>query len=326
MSRQFRSYEAIKEWKDEELDSHLNSSEELNRFHDEVMNHVLQIALTKIKKETDIPDFVFFITGSGGRFEQGMISDQDHGIVFHIDDNKEQALFLELGKEISAGLNIAGYPFCEGHVMSSNPLWCKSLKSWKEQLKRWMEDGRWAAIRNLQIFYDARSLFGEECYLKELKDYIHETAASDPFILKRMAESVMHVKNAIGPLGQIIAEEKGKYHGHLDLKYAAFIPYVNAVRILALKESIPQISTLERFDGLVNSGKYGEELEEYRSSFIKLLHFRTDLMKQVKTYDDAHYLNVKALRKEEKQSLKQILKNGKKLHQFVIGIAEKGVK
>jgi CBS domain-containing protein len=48
------------------------------------------------------------------------------------------------------------------------------------------------------------------------------------------------------------------------------------------------------------------------------------LSQQDDSYDDTHFLNLKKLSKEDKRELKKILKDGKKLHQYVSGLIEKG--
>ena len=133
------------------------------------MKEVIQLAIIRLNKGNPPCEFCWFITGSGGRFEQGIISDQDHGMIFEIYSQENEHYFLELGKEISYGLAHVGYPYCKGNIMSSNPLWCKSLDHWKEQIYMWMEEGSLESIRNLQIFYDARCLTGRNDYLLDLK-------------------------------------------------------------------------------------------------------------------------------------------------------------
>lgn len=297
---------------------------QLNQLHDQVMKYVLAISMRKMEEKVPCA-FEWFITGSGGRYEQGLISDQDHGFVFEKTDPKTMAYFLKLGEEVSDGLNIAGYPYCLGKVMASNPLWCKSLEEWKAQLFQWMEEESWESIRHLQIFYDARALIGTGHFVSELKDYIHQYKREHPVLLKRLLDNVMHLKSSIGPLGQILTIEKGKYSGCVDLKYSAFIPYVNAVRLLTLKEEIQETTTVDRMKVLLERDAYGKELVIFNQCFHDLLKYRASLLHQVEDYEDTHYLKIKQLNKEERKEIKKILKNAKSIHQYVANMIEKGV-
>ncbi|MCM3602478.1 DUF294 nucleotidyltransferase-like domain-containing protein [Robertmurraya korlensis] len=316
------SYESIKLWRETHIAEYISNSESLNKFHDEIMVKVFETASARMTSEAPCA-FVWFITGSGGRFEQGLISDQDHGIIFQEDSSEAGYYFSELGKELSIGLQIVGYPFCEGKVMSSNPLWCQAASSWNSQVVSWMEEGSWVSIRNLQIFYDARKLVGDNELLYHLKNLIHEYNHSHPQFLSRLLENVKHVKKTIGPLGQIIVEEKGIHAGAIDLKYSAFIPYVNAVRLLAWKEAIIETSTISRLKELNKLEKY-EELTHYQENFSQLLQFRLDHLSSTASYDDSHYLYVKKLTKDNQKLIKKILKDGKKLQQYVQRMIEKG--
>ncbi|MDR0138658.1 DUF294 nucleotidyltransferase-like domain-containing protein [Metabacillus idriensis] len=321
------SYESIRSWKDEEINKYTSDTQSLNQFHDKVMRAVFDVSLQMLKEEKGTPPspFTWFVMGSAGRFEQGVISDQDHGMIYEKSGTDADQYFLALGKEVSRGLHLAGYPYCEGKVMSSNPVWCKSLGAFEEQLLKWMEEVSFESMRYLQIFVDARVLAGEAAFIDHLKKVIDECQKKSPKLLKRFMDNIMHLKPSVGPLGQIFTESSGPYQGSLNLKQAAFLPYVNAVRILAIKEGVLAASTMERIDELSKDEFYRNELNDYKTSFANLLQFRMSNLKRIKEYDDVHYLPIQKLSRAEKKEMKTILKNGKKLHHFVQGIIEKGV-
>lgn len=321
------SYESIRAWKDEEIYKYTSDTHTLNQFHDQVMRAVFNISLQRVKEEKGTPPslFTWFVMGSAGRYEQGVISDQDHGMVYEKSGTDADQYFLALGKEVSLGLHIAGYPYCEGKVMSSNPVWCKSLGAFENQLSKWMDEVSFESMRYLQIFVDARVLEGEETFVNHLKNVIDDCQKKSPKLLKRFMDNIMHLKPSVGPLGQIFTENSGPYQGSLNLKQAAFLPYVNAVRILAIKEGVLAASTLDRIDELSNDEFYRNELSDYKTSFANLLQFRMSNLKRIQDYDDVHYLPIQKLSRAERKEMKTILKNGKKLHHFVQGIIEKGV-
>ncbi|MGG0658449.1 DUF294 nucleotidyltransferase-like domain-containing protein [Rummeliibacillus pycnus] len=317
------TYEFIKEWKNHKISQFNHDIKNLNLFHDRVMRKVLQVAVININKGVPPCNFSWFITGSGGRLEQGFISDQDHGLIFEEDTEESSYYFKALGEELSDGLAIVGYPYCKGNIMSSNPFWCKSLDAWKKQLILWMESESWEAIRYLQIFYDARVIEGKVNCIRQLKSVIYEYQRIHPNLLKRLLANIMHVKNVIGPFGQMIVEHYGIYRGCIDLKYSAFLPYVNATRLLAIKEGISETSTLARMYHLNQKEEYVDLLRNCERNFDHLLKYRLSLNK-VDHYTDTHYLNVKRLEKKDRKEIKQIIKNGIRLHDEVIELIEKG--
>jgi CBS domain-containing protein len=322
--QEFQSYAEIREWKDSRISMAASNTAGINEIHDEAMKYVFRQSVQKAGKGPDESGFVWFVTGSGGRLEQGVISDQDHGIVY-TGGEEEAAYFQELGQELSYGLNETGYPYCEGKVMSSSPLWRKTAEDWKGQLKKWINEESWESIRYLQIFYDARALEGSGMFIRDLKSYVHAAMMVRPRLLKRLAENSMHIKPAVGPLGQILIEEKGKFEGCIDLKQTAFLPYVNSIRLLAMKEGLFETSTLERISRLAENAEYRDALEKAERNFRLLLSCRESIFSLAGSYETSRYLNVKKLPKEERAKLRNILKSGKKLHQFVQAKIEKGV-
>ncbi|MFJ8260860.1 DUF294 nucleotidyltransferase-like domain-containing protein [Rummeliibacillus sp. NPDC094406] len=317
------TYETIKDWKDQTIFQFKDDLKGLNSFHDQVMRKVMQVAIIKLNKGVPPCNFSWFVTGSGGRLEQGFISDQDHGIIYKEDTEESSSYFKALGEELSDGLAIVGYPYCKGNIMSSNPLWCKSIDAWRKQLLTWMESESWEAIRYLQIFFDARVLEGKVNYIRRLKSVIYEYQRTNPNLLKRFTANIMHVKNVIGPFGQLLVERYGIYQGYLDIKYSAFVPYVNATRVLAIKEGVYETSTLARMYRLIEKEEYAELLRNCERDFDQLLKYRLSLNK-VDCYSDTHFFKIARLGRKEKKEIKQIVKNGIRLHDEIIELIEKG--
>ncbi|MEK5208057.1 DUF294 nucleotidyltransferase-like domain-containing protein [Psychrobacillus sp. FSL H8-0510] len=317
------TYESIREWKELNITNFLDDIVSLNDFHDRVMLKVLEVASKKMEIGSAPCDFSWFITGSGGRLEQGLISDQDHGVIYEKSNAVNDLYFQVFGAEISKGLYEVGYPYCEGKVMSSNPMWCKSFDNWCAQLQEWVKDESWETIRYLQIFYDARVLHGKGEFMHQLKSFIYEYQLQHPILLSRFSANVEHVKNVIGPVGQLLVERHGLYHGCVNLKYSGFLPYVNAIRLLSIKEGVMETSTLARMNKLIKMQKYRSLLKYSDRNFVDLLTYRLSLS-QVDSYSDTHYLHIEELNKTEQKGIKRIIKGGIKLHREVIAMTKKG--
>ncbi|MFJ7827557.1 DUF294 nucleotidyltransferase-like domain-containing protein [Psychrobacillus sp. NPDC096623] len=318
------TYESIRKWKELNITSFLDDIVSLNAFHDQVMLKVLDVAAKRMDTYPAPCDFSWFITGSGGRLEQGLISDQDHGIAYEIANDENDLYFQVFGAEISTGLYEVGYPYCEGKVMSSNARWCMSYDGWTRQLQDWVNDESWESIRYLQIFYDARVIHGKMGFIQQLKSFIHAYQSKHPILLSRLIANVEHVKNVIGPIGQLLVERHGIYQGCVNLKYAGFLPYVNAIRLLSIREGIVETSTLVRMNQLIQFQEYAVLLKKSERNFADLLTYRLSLS-QVESYSDTHYLHVEKLTKIEQKDIKRIIKGGIKLHREVIALMKKGV-
>ena len=301
------------------LSNHL----QLNQLHDEIINRVITVSVKQMEERYGpIPcSFSFFMMGSAGRFEQSVWSDQDHGIIYQQQGTEIHAYFLALGKEISQGLQLAGYDYCDGGVMASNPLWCKSQSEWKKQLVDWAIDSTWESIRQLLIFIDGRTLYGEAGYLENLKIGVYQTIHHEN-LLKKVLNNTLHLKKGIGILGQLLVETHGPHTGSINIKEKALFPYVNAIRLLAIKGNILETSTLSRLEQLPESELPYIKKELYKNQFLKLLNFRLSLLKP-DNYENSHYLPITSLSKRQKEEVKDILKNGTALYRHVRNLVEK---
>ncbi|WP_413377778.1 DUF294 nucleotidyltransferase-like domain-containing protein [Alkalihalobacillus sp. 1P02AB] len=292
--------------------------------HQQIMSEAVKLVLEKVESESGSPPthFAFFLLGSGGRGEQLYWSDQDHGIVYAGGRNDEhEQYFLGLGQEIVTALEKVGYQMCDGKVMSSYKRWCKSSDDWQAQLLHWMQDDKWENIRHTLTLCDATTFIGEEVLLQDLKEVIFREMDHNPNLVQRFIDNTGRVKKGIGFFGQFLVETKGKNQGKLDLKQIASFPYVNGLRLLALKEEIQAASTLERFQKL---SPFYKEVKEFEADFYQLLNHQLKWQKGIKSYSSIHYLNLEHLSYKEKKDLKKWIRRGHKIYGKIRTLLEEG--
>lgn len=316
---EFQTYPEILKYKEQQLAVVSKDPIKLGELHEETLKSVLNVARADIALLHGPPpsSFSFFVMGSAGRREQSIWSDQDHGIIYEEQNALSMDYFLKLGHEISKGLFTAGYEFCDGNVMAVNPLWCKSLSDWKEQLSQWIQEASWESIRHLLIFMDSRSVYGEESYVTSLKELVFQEI-NKGLLLKKILTNTMYHKKGISVLGKIITETHGPYSGSLNIKETAILPFVNAARLLAIKANSQDTSTLSRLEYLSDSRFSASSKEQ----FLKLLQFRLWFGNHT-NYEAGHYLPISSLTKEQKKDLKEAIKHGEALTQFAIRLIEK---
>ncbi len=283
------------------------SIQQLNDYHDAQMKHVIDVTLQQMDAAPPC-EFSLFITGSGGRREQGFFSDQDHGLIF--ENPEAHAYFLDFGIRFSNNLAAVGYVYCEGGIMTSNTMWNQSLTDWHDQIGRWLHSAEWADVRYAQIFFDARIIYGKTQCMEILKDKIIVLTKDNPYLMHRFVENMMHIKPSLGPFGQLLPERYGAHQGALDLKYTAFVPYVNCVRILALHHGVKETSTLER---IVKLQQQEPILKGAAIQFEQLLTLRF-LYSRKEHETERHFISLDQLTPSHRKNLKNILKNIRKIH------------
>jgi CBS domain-containing protein len=301
-------------------------NEQLNEVHDVVIRRAIILAEAEMARLGNgfppVP-YAYLLFGSGGRKEQTLTSDQDSGVVYRdpvADSAEVRSYFIKLSALIVENLQTAGYPPCEGNVLSSNPEWNLSISEWGSKLKHWFEEPSWEAVRYLLIIADGRCVYGEHKLLEELKDLFFIDMLNHKIILQRMLDNTMRHKVLLGFFGQLLKEQYGEDTGSLDIKYGAYIPMVNAIRLLSVQAGIQETSTLVRIKRLVNAGKMSEaDSASYSQAFRIFLRLRLMTTEHHTNgfYADNGKLSSRKLTKEMTDELKNSLRVGKKLQRAV---------
>lgn len=301
-------------------------NEQLNETHDALIAKAIMLSeadMARMGKGSPPVPYAYLLFGSGGRKEQTLSSDQDSGMVYQDpEENGEEvkAYFLELCHLIVSNLIQIGYPPCEGKVLSSNPDWCSSLSEWRSRLEGWFAEPEWEAVRYLLIIADGRCVYGDENLAAAIKDIFYSDTLSHPVIIRRMIENTMRHKVLVGIFGQLLKERYGEDAGSLDIKYGAYIPMVNSIRMMAIQESIRETSTLERIRKLVEVGKLSAadgSLFEQAFRFILRLRLMTTEKLEEGLYANNGKLHSSKLTKEMTDELKSSLRQGKRLQRMV---------
>ncbi|WP_244226714.1 putative nucleotidyltransferase substrate binding domain-containing protein [Paenibacillus protaetiae] len=252
-----------------------------------------------------------------------MSSDQDSGFVYeqsNDDRDSVKSYFLQFAAIIVNVLKQAGYPPCEGNVLSDQPEWCLDLQEWKAKLGGWFAEPAWESVRYLLIMADGRAVYGEQRLADELKSFYYEQVRLHPPISRRMLDNTMRHKVLLNLFGQLLKEQYGQFAGSLDIKYGAYIPMVNASRLLAIEAGVRETSTLSRLRKLSEIGKLTkEEGAKYEQAFRLFVRLRlmTISVQENGWYANNGKLASSSLTKEMTDELKSGLRIGKKLQRRV---------
>ncbi|MFD1953416.1 DUF294 nucleotidyltransferase-like domain-containing protein [Paenibacillus thailandensis] len=299
---------------------------QLNELHDAVIRRAVQLAEAEMARlgmgSPPVP-YAYLLFGSGGRIEQTLSSDQDSGLIYEepaADHAAAKQYFLQLAGTVVDYLKRVGYPPCEGNVLSDNPEWCLSLEEWKEKLNGWFSEPAWESVRYLLIIADCRSVYGEHDLAKRLKRHYFNDTLDHPLIVKRMLDNTMRHKVLLNVFGQLLKERYGENAGSLDIKYGAYIPMVNAIRLMAIRAGVEETSTFARLRKLVETGAIKqEEGLKYEQAFRLFVRLRlmTMTIRENGWYANNGKLASSKLSKEMTDELKSGLRIGKKLQREV---------
>ncbi|BBI32602.1 DUF294 nucleotidyltransferase-like domain-containing protein [Cohnella abietis] len=320
----------IRETEQDQLATELSTSpidevvERLNALHDSLITQALKLAeadMARLGHGAPPVPYTYMLYGSGGRFEQTMCSDQDSGLVYanasdEQEDERCRSFFPKFTETVVQYLIKLGYPPCEGKVIASNPEWCLSLKGWEGKINSWFTEPSWENVRYLLIAADGRPIAGSLELAGRLQEYFFNDLIENPVIAQRMIENTIRYKVLVGVFGQLLTEQYGENAGSLDIKYGAYIPMVNAFRLLAVQAGIRETSTLKRIEALHSASLLTrEEADEASEAFIFFLKMR---MLTIVTDDKGQWVGTgkisrEQLTKEIRLPLKKALKAGRKI-------------
>ncbi len=255
-----------------------------------------------------------YVTGSHGRRENLLATDQDYGLV--IADlpgcwDEADVYYAAVAETLTDSLETIGFVRCPGEVMATNPIWRHSLSGWKQQLDDWISRQGTHLGRYVTVFYDAVPIWGDGQLFAELNDHAFALIGRHREVLRILHEEESGHRVPTGLLGRFITERSGPHRGEIDIKRSGLIFVVEGVRILALLHGVRETATLKRIAGLVEGGHvHSDDGEFFEASFRYLLHFALEA--QVKKALDHReldtYINPRRLSPLNRQALRHAYK------------------
>jgi CBS domain-containing protein len=278
------------------------------------------IELTAGRFELPYVPWCWLVFGSEGRLEQTLATDQDNGLIFAATSKGQAAslrqAFLPFARAVNEALDACGFPLCKGNIMAGNPAWCLSLDEWKSAFGEWMSSGQPEALLNSTIFFDFRALYGQDSLASELREWLLARAHAYPIFLRALVDSTI---NWASPLNwwQGFRYDGNKEFPHtIDLKLHGSRPFVDAARIYALAEGVPDTNTVERLRAA--GGAIGMQPQETAALVDAFYHIqRLRLEQQVGGNGGAapNRVNPDHLHELDRHILKESLKQARSLQQ-----------
>jgi CBS domain-containing protein len=194
--------------------------------------------------------YAWIVFGSEGRMEQTLITDQDNALVFRDDGDATEAYFAELAGRVVQLLVTASFPACPGGFMATN--WRRSLPSWLQLFRGWVEMPEPRALLEVLNFFDFRPAHGG-LDLNEL-DELLLAAGKEKLFLAHLARASLGLQPPIGPFRHIREAEGG-----VDLKKGGIVPIVGLARLYALEAQSSARSTRARLEAAADAGTMSHE-------------------------------------------------------------------
>lgn len=223
--------------------------------------------------------FAFISVGSEGRGEQTLVTDQDNALVY--EDSEEEnrpkitEYFEEFGRRVCTCLDKAGYELCKGDIMAMNPKWCQPLSVWQGYFTQWIKKGSPQDLLEVNIFFDLRSVYGDQSFITQLRQTINALATSRAPFLQHLAQNSLSFSPPLDFFGNIHAKSDDNSNTFDIKKVIACI--VGFARVFSIKNGLVETNTILRIEqlhkkGAINTSTYEEISEAY--DYLMKLRFR----------------------------------------------------
>lgn len=260
--------------------------------------------------------------GSEGRFEQTFSTDQDNGIIFSAHDGADpaevRARLLPFAQEVNKALDACGFRWCKGNVMASNPALCLSSGEWRAKMGGWLQNWEPQALLEATIYFDLRPLYGDATLATALRHWVLQRIPAYPAFLRQMAQNALQARPALGTMRDFATEDVADAPHSIDLKVHGARLFVDAARIYALAQGLPQTGTVERLRAAgAGTRMSAADVEAAVDAFLAIqqLRLRSQASQEALAEGTANRIDPDNLNEMERNILKESLRLARKLQQ-----------
>jgi len=218
--------------------------------------------------------WAWLVLGSEARLEQALHTDQDHALAFDPGERPPEEIdpwFADLAERVTAGLETAGVPRCDGDAMAITPLLRRPVDSWVEAFQSWMADAGPEGSLFSSVVFDHRVLDGPLDVQPSIQEAIAEAPARYPNFIRQLGHRALDRKPPTGFIHGLVVESKGEHAGRLDIKHGGVAIITNLARYYAIVTRSPETGTLARLEAATRAGAIEESSREDLEEAFRLL-------------------------------------------------------
>ena len=193
--------------------------------------------------------FTWFALGSLARRETVPSSDVDSALAWQDSGDGRAAgdYLARVARAVDGGLRACGLQPDEHGASASNPLFARSLSSWRAAARDLSENPtREKALILVSVISDSRPLWG--CGPSagvSVADTLWQ-ARGHPDLLRLLARFALQFRPPTGFLRDFVVEHSGERRGQLDIKHGGMIPIVDLARWAGMAAGVASCSTVDR--------------------------------------------------------------------------------
>jgi len=198
--------------------------------------------------------FCWLAFGSQARQDQAAGADQDNALLLEKEtDTESEYYFKQLAETVCSGLDQCGFPYCPGNIMAQNAKWRSSLNTWQTQFNHWIECPQPQALLNTSIFFDMRSIYGEQTLFEQLQNGVLQKTQDNDIFLAALTQTAIQRIAPLGFFKNFVIERDGREVKGIDLKHKGLALINDIARIYALANGIKAVNSRQRLRALLEN-------------------------------------------------------------------------
>jgi CBS domain-containing protein len=204
--------------------------------------------------------FTWFALGSLARRETVPSSDVDSALAWRDSgaDREAAAYLARVAEAVNQGLRACGVQPDTHGASASNPLFARSLASWRDIAHSVSDDPtRENALIFVSMIADSRPLWdsgsGTGGVGTSIADVLSQ-ARSHPDLLRLLARFALKFRPPTGFLRDFVVEHSGERRGQLDIKHGGLIPITDLARWAGIAAGAASDSTVDRLHAAEAAG------------------------------------------------------------------------
>ena len=227
--------------------------------------------------------FTWYALGSLSRREAVPSSDVDSALAWQGDGASDDASAgdgaagygLRLAGAVNDGLRACGLPPDANGANAANPLFARSLASWRAVERSLCEDPtQEKALILASLITDSRPVFSTGT---QLGGGLWQVSPDHPDLRRLLAQFALSFRPPTGFWREFVVEHSGERRGQLDLKHGGLIPIVDLARWAGMGAGMTSGSTMDRLRAAEAAGTLeGPEARTLMEAFGFIFSLRLD--------------------------------------------------
>ncbi|HEY5858768.1 MAG TPA: putative nucleotidyltransferase substrate binding domain-containing protein [Actinomycetota bacterium] len=240
---------------------------------DALTERLLQLA---IAEHGDPPcAWAWLALGSAARHEQALRTDQDHALAYDPVEGQPDPdpYFAKMAEFVTAGLEAAGIPRCNGDAMATHPALRRPLDGFVDMFAEWMDRADQQATVLSSIGYDFRQVSGPLDAEPALVEAVRRARAR-PIFVRQLSRRALDLSPPTGFFRDLVVHAKGEHAGHLDIKHGGITIVNNLARVWAVRTGVAAKGTIARLSAAAVAGGMDTSVA---SELSEAFHFLWDV-------------------------------------------------